>query len=78
MKINLGRPANDEMIAGFRDGYDLNCPEPGPNRSASYRHGYANGRDDRANKQRASFDALIRMSDAAMAEDDALRLGGQD
>lgn len=42
----MDRPANDEMIKGFRDGYDRNAPEPGPNTTASYRHGFECGRDD--------------------------------
>jgi 3-oxoacyl-(acyl-carrier-protein) synthase len=29
--------ANDEMVQGFLDGYDLTAPEPSANRSASYR-----------------------------------------
>ena len=36
----------EEMVAGFRDGYDRGAPDPGPNRSACYRHGFLNGRDD--------------------------------
>lgn len=51
----LGRPANEEMVEGYRDGLDMGSPEPSDNRSASYRHGFANGRDDRAGKPRASF-----------------------
>lgn len=43
---------------------------PSENRSASYRHGFANGRDDRRGKPRASFEALIAAADAAMVEDD--------
>jgi len=35
-----------EMVAGFLEGYDVNNPEPGFNRSRCYRHGFANGRDD--------------------------------
>jgi hypothetical protein len=35
--------ANDEMVQGFLDGYDLTAPEPSANRSASYRHGFENG-----------------------------------
>jgi hypothetical protein len=68
--LNLGRPANDDMVEGYRDGLDLNSPEPSGNRSASYRHGFLNGRADRAGKPRASFQTLIAMADAAMAEDD--------
>jgi hypothetical protein len=40
------RPANEEMIQGFRDGYDRNSPEPSGNRSHSYRHGFKAGRND--------------------------------
>ncbi len=40
------RPANDEMVQGFRDGYDLDAPEPGDNHSHSYRHGFKAGRND--------------------------------
>lgn len=64
------RPANDEMVRGFLDGYDLNAPEPSANRSASYRHGFANGRDDRAGRPRAGYETLCEMADKAMAEDD--------
>ena len=35
-----------EMVDGYRDGADLDCPDPGPNRGEAYRHGFANGRDD--------------------------------
>lgn len=65
------RPANPEMIEGFRDGYDLSAPEPSTNRSASYRHGFANGRDDRAGKPRASHADLTLMAELAMDEDEA-------
>lgn len=63
------RPANDEMVQGFMDGYDLSAPEPSANRSHSYRHGFANGRDDRSGKPRASHDELVRMADRAMEMD---------
>ena len=39
--------AEDDMMQGFRDGYDLDAPEPSQNRSHSYRHGFANGRRDK-------------------------------
>jgi hypothetical protein len=42
-----------EMVDGYRDGHDLDAPEPSQNRSRSYRHGFANGRDDRRGKPRA-------------------------
>lgn len=66
-------PANNEMVEGFRDGYDLSAPEPSSNRSHSYRHWFANGRDDRAGKPRASYDELIRMADLAMELDRNIR-----
>ena len=47
-----------EMVEGFLDGYDLDCPGPGPNRSAAYRHGFLNGRDDRSGEPRASTGVL--------------------
>lgn len=63
------RPANDEMVEGFLDGYDLSVPEPSANRSHSYRHGFANGRDDRSGKPRASYVELNRLADLAMEMD---------
>ena len=68
----IGRPANEEMIEGYLDGFDLNNPEPSANRSRSYRHGFANGRDDRRGKPRSSFQELVRQGDVAMALDEAL------
>jgi len=64
--------ANEDMVQGFLDGYYLDSPEPSDNRSASYRHGFANGRDDRCRTPRATYDALVAMAEAAMAAD-ALR-----
>lgn len=66
------RPANDEMRQGYRDGFDLSTPEPSSNRSHSYRHGFANGRDDRAYKPRASAQTLREMADVAMSMDEAM------
>jgi hypothetical protein len=37
---------SDEMVIGYLDGLDPTSPEPSSNRSHSYRHGFANGRDD--------------------------------
>jgi hypothetical protein len=65
----LHRPVNDEMIEGFIDGYDLSAPEPSDNRSHSYRHGFANGRDDRSGKPRASYAELVRLAELAMEKD---------
>ncbi len=64
------RPANDEMVQGYMDGFDPCSPEPSENRSASYRHGFANARDDRARSPRASAQTLREWADLAMDEDD--------
>jgi hypothetical protein len=76
MKINgiESRPANDEMVQGYLDGFDLNNPEPSENRSHSYRHGFANARDDRAGMPRASAQTLREMADRAMDLDDRSKL----
>lgn len=44
--------ANAAMIEGYRDGFDRDSLEPGPNRSEAYHHGFANGCDDLRNKPR--------------------------
>ena len=67
-----GRPANPDMVQGYIDGMDLDAPEPSENRSASYRHGFANGRDDRSGKPRASYADLVAAADAAMAKDESM------
>ena len=64
--------ANDEMVLGYREGFNLDNPEPSENRSASYRHGFANGRADKTGKSRGlSFEALSRQADLAMLSDAA-------
>jgi hypothetical protein len=55
---------DSEMLAGYLDGL-RGEPEPGPNRTHSYRHGWLNGRDDR-NKDPRSTASFIR-EDAAKA-----------
>ena len=65
------RPANTEMIQGYVDGLDLSSPAPSANRSHSYRHGFANGRDDRNGKPRASYAELVQDAHLAMEKDDA-------
>ncbi len=67
----------DEMVEGYRDGFDLSNPEPSANRSRSYRHGFANGRGDQSGKGRGlSYDELNRLADEAMTLDaqDAVRI----
>ena len=68
----MRKPANDEMIQGYMDGYDLSAPEPSTNRSHSYRHGFMVGRAEKANnKSAASHQRLEEMADEAMAKDGA-------
>jgi hypothetical protein len=57
------------MVEGYHDGMDPNSPEPSANRSASYRHGFANGRDDIRRQPRDSAANLREAADKAIAED---------
>ena len=61
--------ANADMVEGYMDGLDLASPEPSSNRSHSYRHGFANGRDDRRGKPRANYIELELQAEAAMESD---------
>jgi hypothetical protein len=61
--------ANPEMVEGYLDGLDAASPEPSENRSRSYRHGFANGRDDLARKPRDCASNLIQQAQEAMTED---------
>ena len=61
----------DEMIEGYRDGRNSDNPEPSTNRSASYKRGFANGRDDHARSPRATAQMLRLMADEAINEDAA-------
>lgn len=71
----MNRPANDEMVQGFRDGYDLTAPEPSANRSASYRHGFMCGRIDKGQiGWTGTADGLRKLADEAMNEDDVRAL----
>jgi hypothetical protein len=67
----MNKPANADMIEGFRDGYDLTAPEPSANRSASYRHGFMCGRIDKGLiVWTGTADGLRNLADEAMNEDD--------
>ena len=66
---NHRRVAMDEMTEGYCDGLDLDCPEPSTNRSNAYRHGFANGRDDRRHSPRDTAANLRLMADQAIARD---------
>lgn len=61
--------ANDDMIQGYNDGFDRDAVSPGPNRSASYVHGWKNGRDDRLGTPRATAAELRAKGDEAMRLD---------
>lgn len=63
--------ANADMVEGYCDGRDPSSPEPSSNRSHSYRHGFANGRDDLHRKPRAIAAELRKQADLAMDLDDA-------
>ena len=65
------RPANDDIVQGFMDGYDLDNPEPTGNRSNSYRHGFMVARIDKGVIQyQGSADHLRRLADKAMESDE--------
>ena len=64
------RPANDDMVQGYMDGYDLTAPEPSANRSESYRHGFMIGRGEKTGNLAGNFESLQRAADAAMDADD--------
>jgi hypothetical protein len=64
-------PSNDEMVKGYRDGLDPSSPEPSDNRSCSYQHGFANGRDDRRKQPRDSAAELRRLASIASETDRA-------
>lgn len=64
------RPANDEMVQGYRDGLDPAAPEPSANRSHSYRHGFAMGRDDRHRNPSGTAAEMRELANAAMEADD--------
>jgi hypothetical protein len=68
--MNERRPANDDMVDGYMDGYDMTAPEPSANRSASYRHGFMVGRGEKTGDFAGNYIDLNRAADAAMDADD--------
>lgn len=65
--------AEDEMLEGYCDGYDLNNPDPNANRSHSYRHGFANGRADKTGKPAFPTAHIARtLARSAMEKDASL------
>lgn len=59
----------DEMVMGYRDGRNPECPEPSSNRSKSYIHGFKNGRDDLGRSPRASPSILRCEANLAIQDD---------
>jgi hypothetical protein len=59
----------DEMVQGYLDGRLPENPPPSTNRSASYRHGFENGRDDLFHSPRDLAQTLRELADKAIAED---------
>lgn len=57
-----------EMLQGYWSGLNGET-EPGNNRSHSFRHGWQNGRDDRAKSPRAAASYIREEADAARAKD---------
>ena len=53
-----------DMLAGYWDGLNGE-PEPGANRSHSYRHGWKNGRDDRDKSPRSAASYIREEADKA-------------
>jgi hypothetical protein len=64
--------ANDEMVQGYLDGYNLIAPEPTGNRSNSYRHGFMVARLDKGIMAHAYWPAehLRKLADEAMEADE--------
>lgn len=69
------RPANDEMVRGYLDGFDLSSPEPSANRSHSYRHGFMAGRSDKGFSApwRSAAEAVMLADEAMSLDDDLMR-----
>jgi len=63
--------ANNEMVQGYMDGFDLDNPEPSDNRSHSYRHGFANGCADKTGKPAFPSAQVARVLGNAAMEKDA-------
>ena len=65
------KPANEEMVQGYMDGYDLNAPPPSANRSYSYRHGFMVGRAEKdGGKPAGDYETLLTAAQAAMNADE--------
>lgn len=68
-----GRPANAEMVLGYREGFNLDNPEPSENRSHSYRHGFEVGRADKMGRTPSgTFEQVIARAEEAMRKDEMI------
>lgn len=66
------KPANEEMVTGYMDGYDLDAPEPSANRSHSYRHGFMVGRSEKSRgRPAAPWQSLLKLAGEAEEKDAA-------
>lgn len=61
--------AEDDMTQGYMDGFDRDAPEPSDNRSRSYRHGFANARDDLRGKPRSTAQDLREIAQQCIDAD---------
>lgn len=65
------RPANDDMVDGYLDGFKddrLEFPESLSIRGASYKHGWLKGRDERTGKLRLfSIEEALRALESIIA-----------
>jgi hypothetical protein len=61
--------AMQEMLEGYMDGLLPGNPEPSGNRSHSYRHGFANGRDDWRRMPRAPAEHNRKAAEKAIVAD---------
>ncbi len=62
---------DDEFYQGYRDGFDLNSPEPSANRSHCYRHSFMVGRADRRGEAAYGSAAAAREMAAEAERNDA-------
>ena len=68
--VNVRPVANEDMIEGYMDGYELDAPEPSANRSHSYRHGFSVARAEKTSHEPlASYWELEKRAVAAMQAD---------
>lgn len=67
-------PITDDMTEGYLDGLDPDMPEPSANRSATYRHGFKMGRNDKARSSGEGARTNLLRADAATSEELAKRL----